>query len=284
MQTRQVLVVDWSANSRPKRGKDSIWISDAFGWSANPSTRTEAMQLIQERTREGEWIVAFDFPMGIPFGVGDFQDWRAFWRTVSSGLRDERNNQNNRWELAALLNHQHNARFWGVPRALPHLSSKREHEAGDWEWRVGDPRGAQSAWKLLGVGSVGSQMLTGIAHLERWRRQDPASFSVWPFEPPEARIVVAETWPSHPVFALAQQSVRDTRPSAVRDEVQTQAVASVLQNAAASDALLNLERIHQEATSDSFGSGLWRLSLEVRAKRLPHITTTEGWILLPPDH
>ncbi|MEC8064430.1 MAG: hypothetical protein VX126_00040, partial [Planctomycetota bacterium] len=147
-----------------------------------------------------------------------------------------------------------------------------------------DPRGAQSAWKLLGVGSVGSQMLTGIAHLERWRRQDPASFSVWPFEPPEARIVVAETWPSHPVFALAQQSVRDTRPSAVRDEVQTQAVASVLQNAAASDALLNLERIHQEATSDSFGTGLWRLSLEVRAKRLPHITTTEGWILLPPDH
>ncbi|MEC8093274.1 MAG: hypothetical protein VX155_05535, partial [Planctomycetota bacterium] len=79
-------------------------------------------------------------------------------------------------------------------------------------------------------------------------------------------------------------SVRDTRPSAVRDEVQTQAVASVLQNAAASDALLNLERIHQEATSDSFGTGLWRLSLEVRAKRLPHITTTEGWILLPPDH
>jgi len=283
VKTRQVLVVDWSANSRPKRGADSIWISDAFGWSANPPTRMEAMQLIQERTREGNWIVAFDFPMGIPFGVGDFQDWRSFWHTVSSGLRDEHNNQNNRWELAALLNDEYNTRFWGVPQDRPNLSSKRGHEAGEWEWRVGDPRGAQSAWKLLGVGSVGSQMLTGIAHLERWRQQDPASFSVWPFEASKSRIVLTETWPSHPIFARAQQSVRDIHPSAVRDEVQTQSTASVLQKASTSDDLLNLKRVRKEAMSDSFGTEPWRLSPEVRAERLSHITTMEGWILLPPE-
>ena len=102
------------------------------------------MQLIQERTRDGNWIVAFDFPMGIPFGVSNFQDWRPFWRTVSSGLRDEHNNQNNRWELAALLNHQHNARFWGVPRALPIFLPKENTKRGTGV-ASGDPRGAQSA-------------------------------------------------------------------------------------------------------------------------------------------
>ena len=275
-------MVDWSANSRPKKGADSIWISDAFGWSVNPSTRAEAMQLIQERTREGHWLVAFDFPMGIPFGVCDFQDWRALWQTIAAGLQDGQNNQNNRWELAAFLNQQHQGRFWGVPQVRPHLSSKRVHEAGDWEWRVGDPRGAQSAWKLLGVGSVGSQMLTGIAHLERWRQQDPSSFAVWPFEASDARIVVSETWPSHQVFAAAQQSVRDQRPSAVRDEVQTQGTAAVLQSAAASEALMDLGRLRQEAMATPQGPGGWRLSPEVRAQRCPHITSLEGWILLPP--
>ena len=238
------------------------------------------MQLIQERTREGHWLVAFDFPMGIPFGVCDFQDWRALWQTVAAGLQDEPNNQNNRWELAALLNQQHQGRFWGVPQSRPHLSSKRVHEAGDWEWRAGDPQGAQSAWKLLGVGSVGSQMLTGIAQLERWRQQDPSSFAVWPFESSDARIVVSETWPSHSVFRRAQQSVRDQRPSAVRDEVQTQGAAAVLQSAAASEALMDLGRLRQEAVATPQGPGGWRLSPEVRAQRFPHITTLEGWILL----
>lgn len=240
------------------------------------------MQLIQERTRQGHWLVAFDFPMGIPFGVCDFQDWRALWQTVSAGLEDEHNNQNNRWELAAFLNQQHQARFWGVPQDRPHLSPKRGHEAGDWEWRGGDLRGAQSAWKLLGVGSVGSQMLTGIAHLERWRQQDPASFAVWPFESPDARIVVSETWPSHSVFASAQQSVRDRRPAAVRDEIQTRGTAAALQSAAVSEPLLELSRMGQDAMSTPQGPGEWRLSAEARAGRLPYLTTMEGWILLPP--
>ena len=281
MRTRQVLVVDWSANSRPKKGADSIWISDACGWSVNPSTRAEAMKLIQERTRQGHWLVAFDFPMGIPFGVCGFEDWRALWHKVAAGLQDKNNNQNNRWELAAFLNQQHQTRFWGVPQARPHLSSKRAHEAGNWEWRAGDPRGAQSAWKLLGVGSVGSQMLTGIAHLERWRQQDPGSLAVWPFESPDARIVVSETWPSHSVFASAQQLVRDRRPTAVRDEIQTRGTAAALQSAASSDALLDLSRVRYDAISTPQGPGKWRLSPEVRAQRLPHITDMEGWILLP---
>jgi hypothetical protein len=105
---------------------------------------------------------------------------------------------------------------------------------------------------------------------------------VWPFEASDARIVVSETWPSHSVFAAAQQSVRDQRPSAVRDEVQTQGTAAVLQSAAASEALMDLGRLRQEVMATPQGPGGWRLSPEVRTQRFPHITTLEGWILLPP--
>ena len=148
---------------------------------------------------------------------------------------------------------------------------------------MGDPRARSRCGFCTGVGSVGSQMLTGIAHLERWRQQDPSSFAVWPFESSDARIVVSETWPSHSVFAAAQQSVRDQRPSAVRDEVQTQGTAAVLQSAAASEALMDLGRLRQEVMATPQGPGGWRLSPEVRAQRFPHITTSEGgWILLLP--
>ena len=53
----------------------------------------------------------------------------------------------------------------------------------------------------------------------------------------------------------AQQSVRDQRPSAVRDEVQTQGAAAVLQSAAASEALMDLGRLRQEAVATPQGPG-----------------------------
>ena len=85
-----------SANSRPKRA-GSIWFRRL--WMVRNPSPEEKPQLIQERTCEGEWIVAFDFPMGIPFGSVIF--WTGvLLATVSSGLRDEQQ-QSNRWELAA---------------------------------------------------------------------------------------------------------------------------------------------------------------------------------------
>ena len=45
------VVVDWSANSTPKRGRDSIWIAvlDGHGVSvSNPSTRAAAEESLAE--------------------------------------------------------------------------------------------------------------------------------------------------------------------------------------------------------------------------------------------
>ena len=66
-------------------------------------------------------------------------------------------------------------------------------------WMVG----AQPCWKLIGAGSVGGQVLTGIP-VVRALRDDPRwadRARIWPFEtgfgvPDDARIVFAEVWPS----------------------------------------------------------------------------------------
>jgi hypothetical protein len=67
------IMVDWSANSTPKTGKDSIWmcVGNHVGPSAaeNKSTREQAVEWIFEVTRGcvesgGRVLVGFDFPFG----------------------------------------------------------------------------------------------------------------------------------------------------------------------------------------------------------------------------
>ena len=63
--------------------------------------------------------------------------------------------------------------------------------------------GAQPCWKLLGAGSVGGQILTGIP-VVRALRDDPRwrhEARIWPFETglraqPDGRLVMAEVYPS----------------------------------------------------------------------------------------
>jgi hypothetical protein len=75
-------------------------------------------------------------------------------------------------------------------------------------------RGVQSAWKLGGAGSVGSQALVGIPRVASLR-DDPVLAPVsrvWPFEDVSAsQVVHAEIWPGivpledrHPVRDAAQ--------------------------------------------------------------------------------
>ena len=70
MTERNVLVVDWSANSKPKTGADSIWIGDAYGNRVNPPTRLEAIRFLKDVVALGgddeKWLIAFDFSFGVP--------------------------------------------------------------------------------------------------------------------------------------------------------------------------------------------------------------------------
>jgi precorrin-8X/cobalt-precorrin-8 methylmutase len=253
------VIVDWSASGIPRRGRDSIWVAslgavgDPVTW--NPATRTAAHAAIRghlvDAVRRGERVlIGFDFPYAYPRGFARAlglagEPWRAVWDELERLIRDDapRPNASNRFAVASELNQRLIAHaYWGRPAKQPHqhLSMRRDvvryrlegEEAGLAEWRDverclhAEKRYPQSAWKLLGAGSVGSQALTGIPVVSRLRA-DPdlrAVSRVWPFEvavpslaPGAAGIVHAEIWPSQPPTP--------DLPGRVRDEAQVMALA-----------------------------------------------------------
>ncbi|MBV8576041.1 MAG: hypothetical protein JOZ58_13535 [Acetobacteraceae bacterium] len=220
------VMVDWSAASVPRTGRDSIWIC----WHApdgervvNPATRQNAKQML------ADWLVAamlngqrvlmgFDFPFGYPFGFANRLGltglpWRAVWDEIARLVTDDEHNSNNRFDVAAALNERVSGGrfpFWGCPahpaRACLGPKHHRGHEQnGLAERRLIDEYmvGAQPCWKLLGSGSVGGQILTGIP-VVRALRDDPRwrnEARIWPFETglgprPDGRLIMAEVYPS----------------------------------------------------------------------------------------
>jgi hypothetical protein len=220
------IIVDWSAARTPKTGRDSVWICrhrPAGERVENPPTRHAARALLAEMLAEAmandERVVAgFDFPFGYPAGFAarlglSGVPWRAVWDEIAQLVDDREDNYNNRFEVAAALNARVSGGtfpFWGRPVRMEHpflgaKHHKRHTEDGLLEKRLIDEWmvGAQPCWKLIGTGSVGGQVLTGLP-VVRALRDDPrwaARARVWPFEtglalPDDARIVFAEVWPS----------------------------------------------------------------------------------------
>lgn len=220
------ILVDWSAAKTPKTGRDSIWIcrhAPEGETVANPPTRHAARLLLAEMLQgamdRGERVVAgFDFPFGYPTGLArrlglEGTPWRAVWDEIAVLLDDCEDNHNNRFEVAAALNARVSGGafpFWGRPVRLKSdflgaKHHKRHLEDGLAEKRLIDTWmiGAQPCWKLIGAGSVGGQVLTGLPVVRALRDDSrwAAQARIWPFEtglglPDEARIVFAEVWPS----------------------------------------------------------------------------------------
>lgn len=225
------LMVDWSANSAPKMGKDSIWSAEYRREGPqlcrraleNSDTRATACAALSDRlaelVRHGRRVlVGFDFPFGYPSGTARWLKlegvpWQGMWRLLADGLQDAETNANNRFALAELLNERISGEafpFWGHPpgqtRRFLGPKKPRRHRQGEpaerrlCECRV--PR-AQPVWKLAYAGSVGSQVLTGIPRV--WQiRCDPRIADVtriWPFETGlrderAAQVLLAEVYPS----------------------------------------------------------------------------------------
>jgi precorrin-8X/cobalt-precorrin-8 methylmutase len=195
--------------------------------------------------RDRTALVGFDFAFGYPAGFAAWlcpqcPDWRGVWRTLAARLRDGEDNANNRFEAAAALNRQLSVRafpFWGCPPGQGHafLSSTRPEgfcrpDAGGAgeegclaEYRLTDraAAGPHSIWKLAYPGSVGSQTLLGIAHLDALRRHPwfDGRVRVWPFETGlqlltrpaagEWRLLLAEVYPSMLEVAAEPGEVKD---------------------------------------------------------------------------
>lgn len=214
------VMVDWSAASVPRRGRDSIWIAERRRSRrgerrtalVNPPTRQEATALLRARLARlvagGQRVlVGFDFPFGYPAGTATrlcataasrgadgIPAWRRLWREISAGLEDDGANRNNRFELAARLNERLSGEafpFWGNAREDDHpflrRRGRRPHGPADpAERRICERfvRRTQPVWKLAGIGAVGSQALTGIPRVRALRRHAALSgvSRIWPFE------------------------------------------------------------------------------------------------------
>jgi precorrin-8X/cobalt-precorrin-8 methylmutase len=201
------IAVDWSARNEPKRGKDSIWISEDslekghIGlW--NIRTRYEAIQSIEERIRyaiksEQRLLIGFDFAFGYPAGfakaVTEEASWRSIWNWLAEVVVDNSKNQSNRYAVAGQMNsiigleagpfwghpHQHEYANLGPRKPADNPSSfslLREIEK--------KTHGAKSVFQLAYNGAVGSQTILGIASLARLISKPELSnhIEVWPFE------------------------------------------------------------------------------------------------------
>lgn len=250
----RVVIVDWSANSTPKTGRDSIWIadhsvSDGSVRSANISTRSAALDLIVELGQaRGRCLIGVDFSLGFPTGTADALGLggvprEAMWAELVTLISDDNRNRNNRFVVASGLNGRMSpgaGPFWGCPpsTATEHLTTRKAPCAPLPEWRTveavlrSEGRRPFSAWQLLGAGAVGSQSLLGIpsvsALLDRLNEAGRTT-DVWPFtcglSVPTADVVVVEVWPTLVDISSMVGDIWDPR---VRDHVQVEALAAHL--------------------------------------------------------
>ncbi|MEM9061343.1 MAG: precorrin-8X methylmutase [Pseudomonadota bacterium] len=218
------VMVDWSAASKPTRGKDSIWLGVSMRGRdvtvENIPTRFAARarlhQLCADAVARGDrLLVGFDFPFGYPNGVAKKVTGQnsalVLWRWLATRLKDGADNSNNRFEVASAINDLYPGigPFWGRPEtwdfpAIPTKARARTGVRHPPERRLVEERQktAQPVWKLYTTGSVGSQVLTGIPAVLALR--DDAELSahsaIWPFETglttPQAQITFAEIYPS----------------------------------------------------------------------------------------
>jgi hypothetical protein len=232
------VVVDWSANSTPKRGRDSIWVvvRDPDGCRLeNPPTRAAAVDLLDDvlATDCGPTLVGVDFSLGYPAGTAralqlEGPPWAATAHLLAGMIDDRPDNGNNRFDVAAQLNRLISGAsrpFWGCPpsRVTATLRPTKPETPGPLaEWRAveerlrAEGRRPFSSWQLTGAGAVGSQSLLGIPLILRLIGRLPGRVDVWPFttglRAPTLRagsIVVAEVWPSMHVAEPHGGQVRD---------------------------------------------------------------------------
>lgn len=226
-----VVMVDWSARSKPspaKPTKDAIFIGVSRNGREITSyhrTRMAAMRalegLLGAELRAGRRVlVGFDFPFGYPHGfaraVTGSDDPFAVWEWLAAHIEDDARNGNNRWDVAEVLNGMFPGvgPFWGCPSARASVvlpakgTARRGHEMEERravEKRL--PR-AQPCWKLFTTGSVGSQVLMGLPHVQELRKRYGDALSVSPFQTPDTPIVVAEIYPGL-IDAAVKVRVRD---------------------------------------------------------------------------
>lgn len=286
MRFDRIAVLDWSAAARPKRGRDSIWLGlasaahDSAGAvvdARNIPTRLEAearlRALIGETIAAGRrLLIGADFAFGLPAGgagaVTNEAGALALWGWLEARIADSPSNRNNYRAIAAEMNRRFPGKgpFWGngqkadtpgLPRLKPVLPAGiAEFRQTDIAAREGGGgAAAKPVWQLSGAGAVGAQTLTGLPVLERLRKEFGADLAVWPFQPPDAPVVLAEVYPG--MLSAEVKAFRADNPEMTADEAQVRVLSMALAGLDANQGLGPL--LHPPAA--------------------PEILREEGWIL-----
>lgn len=247
MRFDRIAILDWSAQSAPKRGKDSIWLGVvgpdgviAENLPTRHAAEARLHALMRQALDAGErLLIGADFAFGYPVGFAAHLTGRAealaVWEWLAGAIKDDPLNRSNRFDVAAQINRRFPGLgpFWFRPAALdlPDLPLKGLARHGNdalADRRVTErtASGAQSVFKLGGAGAVGSQALTGLPVLWRLRAGFAGQVAVWPFEPPgDAQVVLAEVFPSI-LAGEIRASLAGSRM--VPDEAQVRLLAAVL--------------------------------------------------------
>jgi hypothetical protein len=289
----RVVMVDWSANSTPKLGRDSIWIAqtvlnehpDNDPIPVNVPTRRHAIDTLLDIATahpHDTTLVGVDFGVGYPTGTAaalGLSDWWSLAHAIAERIVDGPDNANNRFGVAAELNAAISdgpGPWWGCPPTArtEHLSSTKapgfthrtrgrielaEFRLAESIARHGGHR-VQSQWQLLGAGSVGSQSLTGIAALLALKAELGDRLLIWPFDTDSLSDDRHQT--GHVVVAETWPGLWPVNLSAhpIRDAAQVIGTCKQLRQLQA-DGLLN------------------ELLAPVHSAAIDRVRTHEGWIL-----
>src|SRR3712207_2521942 len=207
------VMADWSAASKPKTGKDSVWIGvlkrdvrfrltfEAFNPPTRAAGEAQLRTVLADLRRRGDKaLIGFDFALGYPEGTARALKlkepaWASMWAFLAKEVKDKPDNTNNRFAVAAKMNRlmTDEARpFWGAPQNdqqrwlsgtkpahgadLPPLFRRCEL-ATQGKGRAG----AKTVWQIYGNGTVGSQAIVGVPAVKRLADELGAKGAVWPF-------------------------------------------------------------------------------------------------------
>lgn len=273
MRFDRVIVVDWSAANLPTSATsraNSIWIGchDAEGgieWHHRTRAAAEGqlVTLIETARAQGQrLLIGFDFAFGYPAGFAARLTGEArapsVWEWLAGAIADDDSNRNNRFEVASRINAlfpEGPGPFWSHPSGqvwpdLPYRRAGIDYAAlGLAETRAAEiavPR-AKSPWMLFNPGSVGSQSLLGLPMIHRLA-QVPGTV-VWPFQRPDAPVVLAEVYPSllaGPVAILANAR------GLTADQAQVRLLSQALYRLAQDGRLASLFEAPAEAAEEGW--------------------------------
>lgn len=253
------VMVDWSAASAAKQGKDSIWIGvikrdirfrNTFE-AVNPPTREAAMTALRDiladlKRRNERALIGFDFALGYPAGTAALlklkqPDWQGMWSFLAANVVDKPTNVNNRFAVASKMNRlmTDEARpFWGCPANDAQRWLQPTKPVGSTDGLppafrhadlatqgLGKP-GAKPVWQIFGNGTVGSQAIVGIPRVKQLADSLGEGAKVWPFQTGWRALTPDDVAPLAAVIAEVYPALIATKaePGEVPDRAQVRAL------------------------------------------------------------